>query len=159
MANAQAMVDEARLWIGTPFHHQGRVKGIGCDCIGLVLGVINAVGVRSRTLDAAGDPVPFTDFDETDYAPDPNGQRLKEKMDCHFTKVALSRIRAGDVLLFRIIHLPQHVGIVAPHPIGGLSLIHAYAPARRVVEERLSPSWMHRVIGAYRIPVSCWRAI
>ncbi len=26
-------------WLGTPYRHQGRRKGVGCDCLGLVLGV------------------------------------------------------------------------------------------------------------------------
>jgi cell wall-associated NlpC family hydrolase len=27
-----AVVAEARSWLGTPFHHQGRVKAAGVDC-------------------------------------------------------------------------------------------------------------------------------
>ena len=30
------IIEEARSWIGVPFHHQGRTKS-GCDCIGIVL--------------------------------------------------------------------------------------------------------------------------
>ena len=30
----QAVEDEARTWKGTPFHHKGRVKGVGVDCGG-----------------------------------------------------------------------------------------------------------------------------
>nr|WP_238441088.1 hypothetical protein [Frankia sp. AgW1.1] len=29
----------ARRWIGTPYHHQASVCGIGADCLGLVRGV------------------------------------------------------------------------------------------------------------------------
>ena len=29
------IVTQARTWIGTPFHHQARLKGKGCDCLGL----------------------------------------------------------------------------------------------------------------------------
>ena len=25
-------VQEALTWLGTPYHHQGRVKGVGVDC-------------------------------------------------------------------------------------------------------------------------------
>lgn len=35
----QAIVAAARCWIGTPYRHQARTKGAGCDCLGLVLGV------------------------------------------------------------------------------------------------------------------------
>ena len=26
-------------WIGTPYHHQASLKGVGCDCLGLIRGV------------------------------------------------------------------------------------------------------------------------
>ena len=29
----------ARAWIGTPYRHQGAVKGVGCDCLGLIRGI------------------------------------------------------------------------------------------------------------------------
>ncbi|MEE8633091.1 MAG: hypothetical protein V3S93_01305 [Methyloceanibacter sp.] len=30
---------KARGWLGTPYHHQASVKGVGCDCLGLVRGL------------------------------------------------------------------------------------------------------------------------
>ena len=36
---SERVTAEARDWRGTPYRHQGRRKGGGCDCIGLVLGV------------------------------------------------------------------------------------------------------------------------
>jgi NlpC/P60 family putative phage cell wall peptidase len=33
------IVQEARGWIGTPYMHQASLKGVGCDCLGLVRGV------------------------------------------------------------------------------------------------------------------------
>ncbi len=34
-----AIVVTARLWIGTPYLHQASLRGIGCDCLGLLRGV------------------------------------------------------------------------------------------------------------------------
>ena len=34
-----AIVAAARGWIGTPYRHQASLKGVGCDCLGLVRGV------------------------------------------------------------------------------------------------------------------------
>ena len=31
------VVDEARKLLGTPWHHQGRVAGMGLDCVGVVI--------------------------------------------------------------------------------------------------------------------------
>lgn len=153
------IVTEARSWIGTPFHHQGRVKGAGCDCIGMVLGTLHNAGARSRVPDGSGNVMPFTDFDRTDYSPDPNSERLKHTLDQHLIRVPLDSISAGDVLLFKIIQLPQHVGIVGDHPSGGLSLIHAYSPAGKVVEEMLAKGWLSRVVAAYRVPSECFKEV
>jgi hypothetical protein len=38
-AQATAIVALARGWIGTPYHHQASVQGVGCDCLGPVRGV------------------------------------------------------------------------------------------------------------------------
>lgn len=40
---AAEVIAEARGWIGTPYRHQGRRKGVGCDCLGLLIGVWRAV--------------------------------------------------------------------------------------------------------------------
>lgn len=151
------IVTEARAWLGTPWHHQGRKKQVGCDCIGMVLGVLHAAGASSPVCDAAGNRLHFPSFDRTDYAPDPNSKRLKQTLETHLMEIPLAEIAAGDVLLFKIIHLPQHVGIVGTHPSGaGLSLIHAYSSAGKVVEESLGKSWLSRTIAAYRVPVHCF---
>jgi branched-chain amino acid transport system ATP-binding protein len=41
----EALVAEARCWLGTPFRHQGRIRGQGVDCIGLVLEPARALGL------------------------------------------------------------------------------------------------------------------
>ena len=33
------VVSAARGWLGTPYHDQASVRGVGCDCLGLVRGV------------------------------------------------------------------------------------------------------------------------
>jgi NlpC/P60 family putative phage cell wall peptidase len=54
---ADSVVAEARSWIGTPYQHQASLKGVGCDCLGLVRGVWRA------TIGAEPEPMP-------PYAPD-----------------------------------------------------------------------------------------
>jgi NlpC/P60 family putative phage cell wall peptidase len=46
-AVASRVVSEALSWLGTPYRHQGARKGVGCDCIGLVRGVWQAVYGRA----------------------------------------------------------------------------------------------------------------
>ena len=35
----RVVIAAARGWLGTPYHDQASVKGVGCDCLGLVRGV------------------------------------------------------------------------------------------------------------------------
>jgi len=37
-----AIVTEARRWIGTPYVHQGSLCGAGSDCLGLIRGIYRA---------------------------------------------------------------------------------------------------------------------
>jgi hypothetical protein len=45
---------------------------------------------------------------------------------------------------------PQHVAIVGDYAYGGLSIIHAFLMARKVVETRLDDVWQCRVVAAYK---------
>jgi hypothetical protein len=50
MANKLTRMDvvrEAREWLNTPFKHQGALKGVACDCIGL----IKAIGMQHGLMD------------------------------------------------------------------------------------------------------------
>lgn len=40
----EMVLREAESWIGTPFHHMGRVKGAGTDCGQVLLGIYHNVG-------------------------------------------------------------------------------------------------------------------
>jgi NlpC/P60 family putative phage cell wall peptidase len=141
------VVAEARTWLGTPFHHQARVRGVGVDCAGLVIGV-------SRALDL----VPAT-FDVTGYARQPDGRSLLALCDQHMRRVDQADMGPGDVLVLRWDHDPQHMGIVGDYLHGGLSLIHALGvpgdKRSRVVEHRLDLTVMiggGRFVAAFRLP-------
>ena len=48
-----AIVAEATSWLGTPYRHQASLKGVGCDCLGLLRGVWRAFyGNEPETLPA-----------------------------------------------------------------------------------------------------------
>jgi NlpC/P60 family putative phage cell wall peptidase len=38
-ADPARVIETARSWLGTPYHDQASVKGVGCDCIGLARGI------------------------------------------------------------------------------------------------------------------------
>lgn len=134
-----AIVAEARSWLGTRFHHQGRLKGVGVDCAGLVAQVAQAVGMAVD--------------DHIDYTHRPDGVLLQAVCDAQMTHIDINEIAPGDVLLMKFDSLPQHLAIVGDYASGGLSMIHAYAPARQVVEVRLDEGWRQQIVAAYRFPM------
>jgi len=142
------IVAEARTWIGTPYQHQARVRGIGCDCGGL----IGAVGVAVGAFPANAWAAEFAPH--AGYARTPANGMLEAICQRFLRAIGLAAVQPGDVVLMRFSVEPQHLGILAPYHLGGLSLIHAYSHARpgRVVEHRLADVWRARVVQAFAFP-------
>ncbi len=133
----QAIVAEARSWVGTPYRHQGSIKGVGCDCLGLVRGVFRvACGVEPEA------PGP--------YAPDwaEAGQRdlLLEAARRHCAERPVAALLPGDLVLFRWRpDLPaKHAGILVEPD----RFVHAYSGAA-VVESALVPQWRRKIAGVF----------
>ena len=125
------MINAARACLNTPFHHQGRVQGVGLDCIGLVIIALRKVGVEVQ--------------DRTDYGRRPDGKSLVAALEAHGA-VCVDVWQAGDILLFRYDRQPQHVALVT----GEDSMIHSFAPAGKVVETVIGDYWKRRLTGVYR---------
>lgn len=143
----EAIVAQARTWLGTPFHHQGRVKGVGCDCLGLIVGVARELALT----DAKG--FLLADYDQPNYSPLPDGRGLKSAVSLHLYELpSIGEALPGDVPLFRFQHDPQHVGILSELADGALGLIHCYSNTGKVVEHRLNDTWRRMIVAVYRFP-------
>ena len=108
---AEMVVAEVLTWLGTPYRHQGRQKGVGCDCIGLVLGVWRAVYGKMPE-----QPEPYS----PDWAEAGGSERLLAGVRRRFLEKPQDVIAAGELLVFRWRpHLPaKHAGIlVEPIPV------------------------------------------
>ena len=126
-------VTEARTWLDTPYQHQGRLKGIACDCIGLLIETGRALGLTE---------VQFTAYDKR---PDGN---LRPMLEQHLEFIPLAHAQAGDVALFAWNSQPLHVAIFTDSN----TIIHAYLPSRRVVENTIDDKWRALIAAAYHIP-------
>lgn len=137
------VVAEARTWIGTPWQHQAALRGVGCDCTGLVRGVISAFRALPHELE------------QMSYARTPDGVTLLRLCREHLAEVPAGEAAPGDVLVFSYGAGPQHLGIAADYLHGGLSLIHALdqpgTKRGRVVEHRLDAAWRARIVAAFRV--------
>ncbi|MGA9796203.1 MAG: hypothetical protein WBQ17_11795 [Rhizomicrobium sp.] len=142
------IVATARTWIGTPYVHQASVKGVGCDCLGLLRGVW-------RELRGA-EPQAIPNY-SPDWAETTGAETLYTALARILRPVPLQQIAPGDIALFRMHPRgpAKHCGIVAmfPPPLrrgGSLTLIHT-RQNKHVSEEQLSPSWRGRLAYAFRL--------
>lgn len=134
----QQYVDAAREYLETKFHHQGRLKGVGIDCAGLLVCAAKDINMPS---------VP----DIKGYRRSPDGKTLRKILEDYLTPVSLDALEPGDILLFHFDGVqPQHVAIVTTTE--PLYMIHAYSVCRKVTEHAIDEMWLQRLVAAYRLP-------
>jgi NlpC/P60 family putative phage cell wall peptidase len=132
-------VAEARSWLGTPFQHQGCLKGVACDCIGLVKGVGIALGL--------------VDYDENkarpylSYRMSPDSKRMREALATFFVPISVNDVLPADILFLAWTKEPQHLALVTD-----LGIIHSYSGVGKVVEHSCDERWQRRITAAYRYP-------
>jgi NlpC/P60 family putative phage cell wall peptidase len=115
MPNASAraaVVAEAIAWLGTPYHHRARLKGVGVDCAQLPIGVYANVGLIEA-------------FDTGEYPPDWHLHRAGERYIAVISRLAgeidPAEVQPGDVLLFKFGRAFSHGAIVTDWP----RIVHA----------------------------------
>ena len=114
----EAIVKEAESWNGTPWHHEGRIKGAGVDCGMMLLEVFEKVGAMSHV--APGH-----------YSQDfmlHNRREWYLETVLQYAYEIYRNPKPGDIILFRNGLTYSHGAIVIEWP----RFIHAFAP-RRVV--------------------------
>ncbi|TDX65145.1 NlpC/P60 family putative phage cell wall peptidase [Methylosinus sp. sav-2] len=138
---ARARVLEiARVWLGTPYHHQAAVRGAGCDCLGLVRGVWRDLYEAEPET-----PPPYSpdwgEYGEVEY--------LLDAAKRHMEPIAIAAAREGDVLAFRMRDrcMAKHLAIKS----GDWTMIHAQSDDR-VREVALSPYWRRHIVAAFAFP-------
>ena len=134
MPSRDDIVATARTYLGTPYHHQGRVKGVGIDCIGLLVCVARELGIQVHDIEG--------------YSRFPDGHTILEELPKCLD--AVETPVPGDILVFWFDRpeLPGHAGIQTD-----VGVIHTYTVSKKVVEHTLNKVWMRRICAsfAYRI--------
>lgn len=140
MARRSDIVAAARGWLGTPYVHQASLKGVGCDCLGLVRGVWREV------LGAEPEIVPAY---SSGWAEAGAGEALAAAGRRNLIEIPCTDYRDGDVLLFRWRpHLPaKHAGIA----VAGTRMVHAQDGAC-VAEIDITGWWRRHLAFAFRFP-------
>jgi len=138
MVTRAQLIREARKWLGTPFQHQGRVRGLGVDCVGLILCVMRDLGL--------GDYLAA----HKAYAAQPVGRLVLEACRAHLAEKPASGRLPGDVLVFRVPVDPVHAALVTERGI-----IHAAGTLDgrgQVSEVGLDRKWARRIEACFSIP-------
>ena len=141
-ADLEAVIAAARAWLGTPYHDQASLRGVGCDCLGLARGVWrDLVGAEPQA------PPPYSrDWGETGIR-----EVLADGARRMMIEITTAEIGPGALVLFRMAPraIAKHVGILtAPD-----QFIHAY-DRLGVIEEALTTAWSRRIAFAFRFPAA-----
>lgn len=147
---SEKIVASARSWIGTRFHHQGRLKKTdthkgGVDCLGVLVGVARELELK----DKSGSTL-LWQADDTRYDHYPDGEYFSNRLRQLLQPIELTELASGDIVLFTMDGNPQHVAIVATSG-GNMSIIHAYAQCRCVTETFLDAYWRSKLTEAFRV--------
>ncbi len=146
--NRHCVVAAGQSWIGTAYRHQAGVKGVGCDCIGLIGGVGLDLGFPSA-VEWSRDPA------MKGYGPVPNPGMLLAAVAKYLIPIPdVADAGLGDILLLRFDREPHHFAIISS--VAPLRVIHAYASARKVCETPIDGYWRQRVKWRDLI-MSAWR--
>lgn len=136
----EKIIEEAKTWLKTPYHHEGNIKGVGVDCAMILVEVYSAVGAT-----AWFDPRPYP----RQWMLHRSEERYLEWMLKYADEV--HDPRPGDMVLVRIGRTLSHSGIV----IDGAKVIHACANEGLVTWGNLNqPPFSGREKHFYRIRTS-----
>lgn len=129
----------ARLWLGTPYHHQANARGVACDCVGLIRGVWHDLGY------APAAPMPAYSRDWGDAT---RNEGVITAARGYLIERPANELEPGDVIVlrWRAAGLAKHAGIYA-----GDTFIHAFEP-HGVVEVSLDAFVRRRIVAAFAWP-------
>lgn len=140
VAESDLVIATARSWLGTPYHDQASLRGVGCDCLGLARGVWREV--------VGDEPFPIPPYSR-DWGETGPHEVLADGARSMMTPIATKDVGPGALVLFRMAPraIAKHVGILT----GTETFIHSYERLG-VVEEFLTPAWRRRIAFAFQFP-------
>ncbi len=142
IADPDAVVAAARRWLGTPYHDQASLCGVGCDCLGLARGVWREI--------VGDEPFPIPPYSR-DWGEIGQREVLAEGARLMMAEVAPADASTGALVVFRMRPraVAKHVGILTSSG----SFIHSYERLG-VIEQPFTTAWRRRVAFAFLFPVA-----
>lgn len=139
-ADPDRVITTARSWLGTPYHDQASLRGVGCDCLGLARGVWREV--------VGPEPFPIPPYSR-DWGETGPREVLAEGARKMMIEVPTAYAPPGALILFRMTSraIAKHVGILTTPE----RFIHAYERLG-VIEQPLTQAWRRRIAFAFLFP-------
>jgi NlpC/P60 family putative phage cell wall peptidase len=143
-AKPERVVAAARGWLGTPYHDQASLRGVGCDCLGFARGVWREV-VGEEPLEVP----PYS----RDWGEIGGREVLAEAAGSIMLPGDPARPEPGMLLIFRMHRaaIAKHCRFVTEMGAEGGRFVHGYERLG-VIEEALTESWRRRIAFAFNYP-------
>jgi len=144
-----AVVAEAESWLGTPYHHEARIKGHGVDCAQILVGVFANVGLIEPVV------LPHYPMDWNLHRDEERYLDILGRYTCeidgpaHFDPgvgaagqpLGAGKVLPGDIVVWKFGRCFSHGAIVVAWPI----VIHAYVGSICVLEDAEKASWLAQI--------------
>lgn len=131
------IIREAESWLGTPYHHHGRIKGVGVDCAMLICKVFENVGATPEV-----DP----GFYSSQF-----GLHRDEEQFISWVEKYGKEVEGpveGGIVLFKYGRCFSHGGII----VEGGFFVHAVMKTAMVIKSQLSePEYAERQMKFYEL--------
>lgn len=129
MITRSDVVNKAREYLGTKYAHQGRLKGVGIDCAGLLLCVGKELEIVPQ------------DFEFVSYNRMNDGRELKRIVEIFADETTDPHY--ADICIINVMGNPQHCGFLSDK-----GMIHVLDSA---VEHRIDEKWSKRIVATYKL--------
>lgn len=130
------VINKALEYVETPYKHQGRKKGIGVDCVGLIIGVATELNIFDLN------------NDNTSYRMIPDGNLLMKKARENLVEKNINDLENGDVLVMTFDLYPQHFAFYYKKNNEEF-IIHSYSKIKKVLVQRYDQSWKDKTQFAF----------
>ena len=137
------ILKEVSSWEGTPYVHQGMVKGVGTDCAMFVF----AVALKCKLLKKSDQKrIPLYSIEWHLHNHEEKLLMALEDFGC--TEINIEDVQPGDILCFKYGRTSSHLGIM----IDDTYFMHAAGEMKKVILSRLAGDYKKRLVHAYKFP-------
>jgi len=127
----EKIIEVARSWIGTPFHDNCGVKGVGVDCAHFLARVFSESGMSEEIQIEYYSPQFFLHTKEEKFA---------SYVLQYSREITESEVQMGDIVLYKFGHSFAHGAIIVDWP---KSIIHAHKLDGCVIETAAFDADLH----------------